>query len=166
MAITLRKNAVIESWGMIIEGGAGKEKRIMEETYQYLQQANIPDIRLRKDIVSTGMFGRKREYVILGHNVLREYVMFIGAKDFGANLDASWFLTLWTSGFKRAVSARTTGNPYALSRNLDIMTQQDLRAWVTVAHHCFKRSIDVVCEELQQTPPGINNASKGFLSVW
>jgi hypothetical protein len=92
--------------------------------------------------------------------------MFLGARDYGASLDASWFLTVNAGGLTRAISKRATGNPLALSQQLDIMTQQDLRAFTTISHHCFKRAIDIVCEELNQTPPGLNASSKGFLSVW
>ena len=92
--------------------------------------------------------------------------MFLGAREYGGNLDVSWFLTVNPGGLKSVLSKRATGNPNAFSMQLDIFTQQDLRAWTTIAHHCVKRAIEVVCEDLKQTPAGLNTSSKGFLAVW
>ena len=166
MATTIRRNSVIEQWGTIIGQGAGQEKRIMDDLFTFLKEANMPHVKIFRDDCSTGMFSAKRDFLILDHNILREYRMFLGARDYGANLDVSWFLTVNPSGLKRAYSKRTTGNPLAFSMQVDIFTQQDLRSWTTIAHHCVKRAIEVVSEELQQVPAGMNTGSKGFLNVW
>jgi hypothetical protein len=112
------------------------------------------------------MFGATRDMYILSHDVLREYRMFLGARDYGANLDVVWFLTLSPGFLKSSMSTRVAGNPLAFSMRVDIFTQQDLRAWTTIAHHCVKRAVDAVYEDLHKSPVGLDTSSKGFLNVW
>lgn len=166
VATTIKRNSVIEQWGTVIAHGAGQEKRVMDDIQTFLKEANMPHVRIARDDCSTGLFSTRRHFFILDHDILREYRMFLGARDYGANLDVSWFLTVNPSGLKRALSRKTTGNPLAFSMQVDIFTQQDLRSWTTIAHHCVKQAIETVCEELQQVPAGLNTSSKGFLSVW
>jgi hypothetical protein len=166
MTTAIKRNSVIEQWGTMVEGGAGQEKRVMDDLFTLLKEANMPHIKIHRDDCNTGMFSAKRNMYILVHDILREYRMFLGARDYGANLDVGWFLTLNPGGLKSAMSKRIAGNPLAFSMRVDIFTQQDLRAWTTIGHHCVKRAIDAVYQELQKTPVGLDTSSKGFLNVW
>jgi hypothetical protein len=166
MTTAIKRNSVIEQWGTIVEGGAGQEKRVMDDLFTFLKEAIMPHVKIYRDACNTGMFGATRDMYILSHDVLREYRMFLGARDYGANLDVVWFLTLSPGFLKSSMSTRVAGNPLAFSMRVDIFTQQDLRAWTTIAHHCVKRAVDAVYENLQKTPVGLDTSSKGFLNVW
>lgn len=166
MTITLKKQSVIDQWGTVVEHAAGREKWVLDTTENLIQEAKIPSLVVRQDQVTMGMFGTKRNFVVIGFQSLREYNMFIGARDFGMHLDASWYLTLLPSGLKRAMSSRMTGNPHAFSMNLNIFSQQDLRASVTIVNHCFRNALDQLYGELKITPKGLDTRSTGFLSVW
>jgi hypothetical protein len=154
MTTNIRREAIVDSWGTIIEQGAGKDKRLMDDIARLINEAQMPQVTLTRDDCTVGMFGTKRDFLILKHNIYREYRMFLGARDYGTSLDASWFMTYVPSGFRRKV------------QNLDIFRQQDLKAFASIAHHCMKKAIEALCEELQQSPAGLNASSKGFLTVW
>jgi hypothetical protein len=100
MTVTLKKQSVIDQWGTIVEHGAGREKWVLDTTEQLIREAKMPGIVFKQDQVTMGMFGTKRNFVIVGHQGLKEYYMYIGARDFGMHLDANWFLTLLPSGLK------------------------------------------------------------------
>src|SRR4030095_16059582 len=127
--------------------------------------AKIPDVTCRQVEVGSGLFSEKRTFLVLQHNKLRDYKMFIGARDYGAHLDASWYMTCEPSLLKRTLSKYTQGNPHALSQNIDFFSQQDLSAMKTVAEHCFKKALDELCRELEQDPSCLNVQAKGFLSA-
>jgi hypothetical protein len=40
----------------------------------------------------------------VSNDSLREFLLYIGARDYGIHLDVSWYLTVQPSGFKRAFS--------------------------------------------------------------
>jgi len=97
---------------------------------------------------------------------LRDYRMYIGARDFGTNLDVSWYVTIQPSALKRALSKYTTGNPQALSMQVDFFSQQDLSAYTSYAHFCVKETVKTLMKQLEQDPTGLNTKSKGFLELW
>lgn len=49
---------------------------------------------------------------------------------------------------------------------VDIFDQQDLRAYVTVTHHCLLKAVESLMKDLGQDFSKIERKSKGFLEVW
>jgi len=162
----LDNERVIESFNFIVEQGGGREQWVLGTTERFIIDSNMPGIITEQKDVSPGFLGEKRKFLVVRHAKYREYRMFIGARSFGEHLDASWFLAVEPRFFKRTVSKHTTGNPTALSQRLDFFSQQDIKAFKTVAHHCFKRCLQMLHEELQLDPSGLNADTKGFLNVW
>src|SRR6266849_2302847 len=126
---SISRDKVIDSWATLVENGAGKEAWVMETTEQYIKEANPPYVDTLRTAVNEGMFGNKRDFLVVTHRALREYAMYISERDFGKDLDVAWFLTLSPGVLKRAVSKYATGNPQALSMNIGVFDQQDLRAY-------------------------------------
>ena len=127
----------------------------------------MPDVTYNEAEVSSSMFGEKRNFLIVRHDNLRDYRMFINIRNFGAHLDASWYVTIEPSVLKRTLSKYTQGNANALSQNIDVFAQQDLSAYVGIAGHCVMRALNMLLEELKLDPTRLHNTqSKGFLSVW
>ncbi len=58
------------------------------------------------------------------------------------------------------------GSDKALSFALDVFDQQDLQAYVTVAHRCLLKAVRALMDELGQDFSRVNTKSKGFLEVW
>jgi|Deesub1362B_J571_1020462.scaffolds.fasta_scaffold00067_46 hypothetical protein len=108
---------------------------------------------------------KKREYLMVTNATLKDYRMYIGARDYGNHLDVSWYLTCEPGFFKKALSALTTGSDKVLSFALDLFDQQDLQAYVTVVHHCLLEAVSEIMLDLNQDPSKIERKSRGFLGV-
>jgi hypothetical protein len=106
------------------------------------------------------------KFLVVNHGSIRDYHLYIGARDFGTNLDVSWYLTIQPGGLKRMMSKYMTGNPQALSMQVDFFSQQDLNACVGFAHYCVTATVKQLLKELEQDPTGLNTKSKGFLELW
>jgi hypothetical protein len=91
--------------------------------------------------------GKRRDYLLLTHERFDDYLMCVGARDYGTNLDVSWYLTGST---KSAIVKTLTNVPgvgvaaglFAGSQSLDVFDQQDLTAYVTVGHHAVLRATE------------------------
>lgn len=64
------------------------------------------------------------------NEALKDYRMYTGARDYGNNLDVSWYLTCEPGFLKKTFSSILTqgATDKAFSFNLDIFQQQDLNA--------------------------------------
>jgi hypothetical protein len=75
-------------------------------------------------------------------------------------------MTVEPGVFKRTFSKKISGDPLALSQNLDIFAQEDLQTWKYVIHRTFIKHAREIMEELKQDTTNMNTQSKGFLSLW
>jgi hypothetical protein len=166
--VILKGESVVESWNFIVEQGAGKDKWILDTTQKLILEAKIPDAACYQKYVKASFMSPERNSLIVSHIRLTDYKMYIFARNFGTHLDIGWFGTIEPRFLKRTLSKYAMGNPQALSGQVDMFDQQDLRACFTIAHHCLERTIDILLEELKQEPLGLRGApqSKGFLNVW
>jgi hypothetical protein len=164
--MVLDNERVLDSFNFIVEGGGGREQWILDETERFIRNSNMPGIITEQKDVSPGFLGEKRKFLVVRHAKYREFYMFIGARSFGEHLDASWFLAVDPSFFKRFVSKHATGNPTALSQRIDFFAQQDVKAFKAVAHNGFKRCLQMLQEELSLDSSGLNADTKSFLNVW
>lgn len=191
MAI-VKKEEVIDSWSILIGSGQGKAEEIFSNTDNFVTQTKVPNVKKeRKKLapgVIRGLFGTKRDFLTVtetGNRRLKPYQMFIGARDYGNNLDVSWYLT-HRSGFWTRVLAfllvipvvNIFFLPFALisglssmvkekrgGLNLDLFDEQDLRAYVTNAHHCLLEAVNKLMLDLNQDPSKIDRKSRGFLGI-
>jgi hypothetical protein len=105
MAKTLCKDRIIDKWLTVIENGAGNQDRVFLRTEGILQQTNLPNVSWQRQEIAMGMFGRGgREFLVVTHRSLHEYVMYLNARDFGSHLDCAWFLTVQPGFFQRTAS--------------------------------------------------------------
>jgi len=139
MGVTLKDEKIIDRWSMIVESGQGQAEKIYQDTENNIKESKAPGIRIERTKVRPGwlkgLLGKEREYMMVTNEALRDYRMFIGARDFGDNLDISWFITCEPGFFKKRLSNILTSgaSDKALSLNLDIFQQQDLNAYPSLS---------------------------------
>src|SRR2546423_838368 len=133
MSVTLKDEKLLDSWGVVIEAGAGRAGNLINNITRYLQMSELPGVAWQMVDAGTGWFGKKREFLMVTNQGLKDYRMYAGARDYGKHLDFSWFLTVEPGFFKKAFSQAVTHgeSSLAVSLNLNLFDQQDLRAYVT-----------------------------------
>ena len=191
MAI-VKKEEVIDSWSILIGNGQGKAEEIFINTDNFISQTKVPNVKKERKRMAPGvirgLFGAKRDFLMItetGNRRLKPFQMFIGARDYGNNLDVSWYLT-YRLPFRQRLLAylilipglNLLIVPFVLvgrlaSRvkekrgglDLDLFDEQDLRAYVTNAHHCLLEAVEKLMLGLNQDPSKIDRKSKGFLGI-
>jgi hypothetical protein len=82
--LSLRNKKVIDSWNMIVEQGAGKDRWVLDTTEEIIKEAAMPGVFCGQREAGAG-----QRFLLVGHNTLADYQMFIFVRDFGAHLDVS-----------------------------------------------------------------------------
>lgn len=170
---TLQKEAVIDNWSTLIEGGAGKAERIFKDTQEMTQATKAPGLKLERRRLAPGVMrgiaGERREFLVctdLRSAHLAPYQIVLNARDYGTNLAIDWHLTYRPPLWKAAVSLLLTKvnmeNPLL---ELDLFDQQDLRAYVTNTHHCLLRAVENFMLSMEQDPSKIERRSRGLLGI-
>ena len=169
MAITLKDEAILDEWNMILDHAAGNSQAVLNAIVHRLDESLIPgnctwDI---KEVKTEGFWGRvRRDFLLVTVDQFSDYRVFIGVRDFGAHLDCCRFLSMEPGLFKKWASEKLTGYEDALSVPENILVYQDLRAWVTVVHHAVLDSVEALMTELGKDPKLMNRGSRGILEIW
>jgi hypothetical protein len=165
----LRREEIIDRWSILIENGKGRANDIFADTEDFIEKSEAPRISMeRKSIAPTiakDIMGISRDFLVvtnLENPKLKGYRTFICARDYGNNLDVSWYLTYKLSFFEAILHILRLG---ALVPRLDLFDEQDLRAYVTNAHHSLLKAVENLMLNLKQDPSRIDRKSKGFLGV-
>lgn len=167
--VTLKNEKILDSWSILLENVQGRKDEIYEKTKKYIEDSQAPGIGI--DIVKVrpsrlkGLLGMEREYLRVRNDALKDFKMYVGARDYGNNLDVQWYLTCEPRFFKKRLSTVLTGSEDTLSFLLDIFKQQDLRAYATVVHHSLLKAVVDLMDALNQDASKIDRKSKGFLGI-
>ena len=169
----LRKDQVRDSWSKLIENAQGKAEEVFRNTEVFIKGNNVPSLVMEKKSIAPGfiksVLGTAREFleiVYAGNFRLKPYQVFVNARDFGNNLDVSWYMTYRPSMWQAIISLIpfVKAASQALS-DLDLFDQQDLRAYGTVVHSSVLKSVDKLMLDLNQDPSKIDRKSRGFLGI-
>jgi|ERR1051325_1524016 hypothetical protein len=170
--VRLDDQKIRQRWGQIIEGGNGKMDVIFKLTQDFLKDGQAPGVTWDFIDVKTGLFSSRRQYLGVTNELLKDWRIYIAARDYGSYLDVQWYLTVEPGFLKRTMSKALTKaagvqtDAEALSDNLSLFEQQELSAYSTTVHHCLLKAVEKVHTELGLDPSRINRNSKGFLDIW
>ena len=169
----LRKEQVIDKWGVLIEDGQGKADEVFQDTENLIRETKAPAIGMKIKKMAPGIIkgalGIQRDFlVVINQERIRldPYQIFINARDYGNNLDISWYLTYRPSFFMAILSLIPFVKiiPLSLS-DLDLFDQQDLTAYTTNCHHCLLKAVEKQMLALNQDFSKIEKKSRGFLGI-
>jgi len=169
----LRKDQVIDTWSSLIEKGQGSATAVAKDVEAYIVESKAPGIKIEnKEIapgIITGLMGNKRDFLVVrdeSNYKLEPYQLYLNARDYGDNLDVSWYLTFKPSMLQSLISIIPFVSVVQFTVNdLNIFDQQDLRAYGTNAHHCVLKAVDKLVLNLGQDPNKLQRMSRGFLGI-
>ena len=69
---TLSREKVIDQWSALVERGSGKDKWVIDKTEELIKQFNAPGVVCSREVVSSGLFGEKRNFLMVTHQRLKE----------------------------------------------------------------------------------------------
>ena len=187
----VRKEQIVEEWNVLIQGANGRASQIIEQTRELIVNSKAPKIAMEeKDIAPgylRGAIGDSRPFLVVTNRTnanLISYRMYMNARDYGDSLQVSWYVIRSPSIFQTlfALSLLVPGlNLLTLPLffiirvlprigqagliDLDFFDLQDLKAYVTNAHHCVLEAVDKLLLDLSQDPSKIDRRSRGFLGI-
>lgn len=186
----INREEIIETWGTLISGAAGRGKGLLSETQRLIQESCVLDVEVRRRGMSPGIMrgitGGKRSFVVImntGRPNLRAFKIYLSARDYGSSLQVSWYVALQPDGTEKLTAfllsipllgllilpfhllGRMIRAGQAGILDLDIFDEQDLSAYVTNVHHCMLDAVERLMRDLGQDFSRVGRRSQGFLGV-
>ncbi len=165
--VRLKKERIQDTYAALIADAAGSGQKFFDRVEKYLKDANMPNVSYEMVQVSNSLFGRGRDYLLVTHKQLRDFRMYICARDFGNFLSVTWALTMEPGLLNRGLARMTTGNGLGLAyTGLDLFSQQELDAYTTVVHRAVTDTVKNFYESLSQDFSLVNTRSRSGLAAW
>lgn len=169
----LRKDQVEESWSTLIEKAQGKAEEVFEHAGTYIKENNVPSITMERKSMTPGLIrgllGKARDFLVVADSQnmrMEPYKIFLNVRDYGDNLDVSWYLTFKPTLWQAAMSLIPFVNVIQKTMvECDLFDQQDLRAYATVVHRSVHKSVEKLMLDLNQDPSKMERKSRGFLGI-
>lgn len=95
----ISKEQVLGDWGRLIEGAEGKAEEIFKTTEDLVKKSGVSTIKMGRKKLSPGIIkgvlGEKRDFLVVKETNfrLKPYQILVNARDYGNNLDITWYLT-------------------------------------------------------------------------
>ncbi len=172
--ITLKEGKILDQWSTMIEQSQGHGEGLLQAVEANLQTSQAPGVSWKRESVAPGMlkglFGKRRDFLLLTNERFDDYLMCVGARDYGAHLDVSWYLTASTKSTLVQTLAKVPGvgvaaGAYAALQSLDVFDQQDLSAYVTVGHHAVVKAVEDLMSQRKLDLTRLDRKSRGLFAV-
>jgi len=167
----LKREQVIESWNTLIKDGDGNAERVFGEIQRYLEESKAPIKFERRGIIPgilKGLIGESRDFIIvrsMGYR-LKPYQVFINARDYGKNLQVSWYLTYRLPILRALIySLPFMRIGASFLEDLDVFNLMDLRAFALLCHLSAINAVENLMISLGQDTSKLNRRTKGFLGI-
>ena len=134
MVTILKSDSVVDRWYRVVAGGAGKGNYVLGKIESMIIDAKMPGVATKRENVAIELFGEKRPFLIVQNLRYKEFKMYINARDFGTNLDVSWYFMVEPRYLKKRMSKYATGDPQGLSMNVSLFAQQDISVFKSITH--------------------------------
>lgn len=163
--VDLSNVKILDSWSVLIEKACGEREKIYSAMRKFIEESKVPEISIEPVIVTDQYKIRQEEYLMVSNKKLKDFRMYVGARDYGLDLNVSWYLTCEPGFFKSLLSEIIEKSPYALSFTLNIFEQEELTAYVTKVHRCLLKAVESLMMNLGQDFSKVERKSRGFLGV-
>lgn len=178
MSSTLKDENILERWFAAIGGANGKSEELLRDFNHRVEAAAIPGISLSwEDVHPSRSLGgmlkkafqgqaKARKFVLVQNENLEGYVIYVGSKDYGNQLLASWYLV----ADKRKVShttkmlERSTGHFFG-AMDLDLFDIEEMSAYASLVHESLKGAVENLMRGLNLDFTKVDTHTKGFLNI-
>jgi hypothetical protein len=167
--VDLTRLKQLDNWSILIEGAQGRANEIFEAVKKDLEESEVPGISCEMVKVPGGRVSFFKagleDYLMVTNERLKDFRMYVGARDYGRDLNVSWYLTCEPGPLKRLFSELLTKSSFALSFYMDVVQFEELTAYVTKVHHSVLKVVASLMQKLGQDASKIERKSRGFLGV-
>lgn len=169
MAIVLKDEKIVKDWGTLVEGCKGKRKEFYELVVESIKSMEAPGVITEEIKVAigwlSGMFGNERTYLRVYSESMKDFRIYVGARDYGIFLNVFCCLTCEPGYLKKKLSGLVfNGDQRVLSYALNIFERQDFVAFKSVMEDAIQLAVDKLLESVQKGSSKLI-IPKGFLGV-
>lgn len=164
--LTLKDAKIVREWSTILPNCQGEGPGLLESIQQKLSSFEVPGLSWKEESASTGflkgMMGKRRNVLVVRNEAFSEWLVCIGAQDYGRFLNVVWYLT---ASPKFLNKLRGAGTGEVLVDELDVFDQQDVNAYASVTRMAVVAATEEFAEKRELDMARVARQSRGLQAV-
>lgn len=148
--LSLKDGKIVRQWSTLLPGCQDEAPGLIKAVQDRLASFEVPGLSWKEESASTGflksMMGKRRDFLIVRSEKFSEWLVCIGAQDYGRFLDVVWYLTAAPKFLNRMRSA-AAGE--VLVDELDVFDQQDVNAYASVTRIAVQEATEELANKRQ-----------------
>ena len=173
MALSLKDSKIVQKWSALLPNCQSEGPGLVKMVEQHLGSYEVPGLSWKQESASTGflkgMMGNRRDFLAIRNEQLSEWLVCIGAHDYGRVLSVVWYMTTSPTLMNKIrggglVGLANGGGP-ALVDDLDVFGQQDLSSYSGVTLGAVQDAVQELVEKHKLDIERLNRKASGLFAV-
>ena len=164
--LTLKDAKIVQKWTTMLPNCAGEGSGIIQKVQAALKTVEAPGISWKEESASTGflkgMMGKRRDFLVIRNEKFPEWLVCVGAQDYGKYLHVVWYLT---AAPRLLNKMRGAAAGELLVDELDVFDQQDVEAYASVTRMAVVGVTEAFAETRQLDLQRLERQAHGLRAV-
>ncbi len=165
--LTLKDAKIVRQWSAMLPGCQGEGPGLVKIVQDTLAHDEVPGVSWKEESASTGLLkglmGKRRDVLVVRHEKYTEWLVCIGAQDYGRFLNVSWYLTVSPSFMNkvRGAASAVAGEGNMFLYELDVFDQQDVDAFASVTRMAVHAATEQLAKNRQLDLERLERQARG-----
>lgn len=164
--LSLKDGKIVREWSTILPGCQGEGTGLLETIQQKLGSYEVPGLSWKEESASTGfmkgLMGKRRNVLVVRNEQFSEWLVCIGAQDYGRFLNVVWYLTT-SPRFLNKMRGAAAGE--VLVDELDVFDQQDVNAYASVTRMAVVSATEEFAKKRELDLQRLDRQARGLHAV-
>lgn len=176
MSLSLKDSKIVQKWSALLPNCAGEGPGLIKMVEDNLGSYEVPGLAWKQESAKTGfikgMMGNRRDVLAIRNEQLSEWLVCIGAHDYGRFLSVVWYMTT-SPKLMNKIRGVASGGLVGLAMggtsvfvdDLDVFGQQDLSAYSGVTIGAVQDAVQELIEKRKLDLDRLNRKASGLFAV-
>ena len=160
--MNLKDGKIVQKYSAMLPGCQGEGPGLIKTIQDRLASYEVPGLSSKEESASAGLLkglmGKRRDFLVVHNEQFSEWLVCIGARDYGRFLYVVWYLTT-SPKFLNKVRSAAAGD--ILVDELDVFDQQDVEAYASVTRMAVVSATDEFAKKHQLDLDRLHRQARG-----
>ena len=161
--LNLKEGKIVREWSTLLPECQAEGPGLITAIQNRLGAYEVPGLSWKEESASTGfmksLMGKRRDFLVVRSEQFSEWLVCIGARDYGRFLNVVWYLTT-SPKFLNKIRSTAAGD--VLTDELDVFDQQDVNAFAAVTRMATVVATEELAEKRQLDLQRLERQARGL----
>ena len=161
--LSLKDGKIVREWSILLPECQAEAPGLIATIQKKLAAYEVQGLSSNEESASTGFFksvmGKRRDFLVVRVEQFSEWLVCIGARDYGRTLNVVWYLVT-SPKFLNKIRSAAAGD--VLVDELDVFDQQDVNAFASLTRMVTVSSTEEIAQKKDLNLDRLDKQARGI----